>query len=57
MTFFDAALGIKMLAHLVRGDMINIIIANKNLAKTESVAKAALAAYWPYFQGVGMKGG
>ena len=44
-------------AHLVHGDMIDIIIANKNLAKTESVAKAALAAYWPYFAGVGMKGG
>ena len=57
MTFFDAALGIKMLAHLVHGDMINIIVAHRNLAKTESVAKAALAAYWPYFQGVGMKGG
>ena len=55
--FSGAALGIKMVAHLLHGATVHIIIKHRGLAETESVSEAVWAARGPCFQEVGMNGG
>ena len=57
MTLSGAALGIRIVAHLVHWATIHIFIELRGLATAESGAKAVGAARGPCFQGVGMKDG